>query len=138
MKRFGQILRELWRDPMGRIGMLGIFLVILMAVFAPQLSHFGPEKMVGLPKAPPSSEFWFGTDNYGRDIFSRVIYGGRYSLLAGCLSVTIAGVIGTFYGALAGYVGGWLDNVMMRFSEMILSFPSLILAMIIIILRIRA
>ena len=79
----------------------------------------------------PSAIHWFGTDNFGRDIFSRVIYGGRYSLLAGCLSVIIAGIIGTFYGALAGYAGGWLDNVMMRFSEMILSFPSLILAMII-------
>ena len=60
-----------------------------------------------------------------------MISGGRYSLLAGCLTVVIAGCIGTFYGAIAGYAGGWADNVMMRFSEMILSFPSLILAMII-------
>ena len=79
----------------------------------------------------PSAQHWFGTDNFGRDIFSRVIYGGRYSLLAGCLTVVIAGAIGTFYGAVAGYVGGKVDNVMMRLSEMILSFPSLILAMII-------
>ena len=60
-----------------------------------------------------------------------MIYGGRYSLLAGCLTVVIAGCIGTIYGAIAGYVGGAVDNVMMRLSEMILSFPSLILAMII-------
>ena len=60
-----------------------------------------------------------------------MIYGGRYSLLAGCLTVVIAGFIGTFYGAIAGYVGGRTDNIMMRISEMILSFPSLILAMII-------
>ena len=71
----------------------------------------------------PSAIHWFGTDNFGRDIFSRVIYGGRYSLLAGCLSVIIAGMIGTFYGALAGYAGGWLDNIMMRFSENDLILP---------------
>ena len=105
---------------------------ILAAVFAPVIAPYDPiTQDLTLRLNAPSASHWFGTDNFGRDIFSRVIYGGRYSLLAGCLSVTIAGVIGTFYGALAGYVGGWLDNVMMRFSEKILSFPSLILAMII-------
>lgn len=105
---------------------------ILAAVFAPVIAPYDPiAQDLTLRLNAPSASHIFGTDNFGRDIFSRVIYGGRYSLLAGCLSVTIAGVIGTFYGALAGYVGGWLDNVMMRFSEMILSFPSLTLAMII-------
>ena len=105
---------------------------ILAAVFAPVIAPYDPiAQDLTLRLNAPSAQHLFGTDNFGRDIFSRVIYGGRYSLLAGCLSVTIAGVIGTFYGALAGYVGGSLDNVMMRFSEMILSFPSLILAMII-------
>ena len=105
---------------------------ILAAVLAPVVAPYDPiAQDLSLRLEAPSAIHWFGTDNFGRDIFSRVIYGGRYSLLAGCLSVIIAGIIGTFYGALAGYVGGWLDNVMMRFSEMILSFPSLILAMII-------
>ena len=105
---------------------------ILAAVLAPVVAPYDPiAQDLSLRLKAPYAIHWFGTDNFGRDIFSRVIYGGRYSLLAGCLSVIIAGIIGTFYGALAGYVGGWLDNVMMRFSEMILSFPSLILAMII-------
>ncbi len=105
---------------------------ILAAVLAPIVAPYDPiAQDLSMHLKAPSAIHWFGTDNFGRDIFSRVIYGGRYSLLAGCLSVIIAGIIGTFYGALAGYVGGWLDNVMMRFSEMILSFPSLILAMII-------
>ena len=105
---------------------------ILAAVLAPVVAPYDPiAQDLYLRLKAPSAIHSFGTDNFGRDIFSRVIYGGRYSLLAGCLSVIIAGIIGTFYGALAGYVGGWLDNVMMRFSEMILSFPSLILAMII-------
>ena len=105
---------------------------ILAAVLAPAIAPYDPiTQVLSMRLKAPSAIHWFGTDNFGRDIFSRVIYGGRYSLLAGCLSVIIAGIIGTFYGALAGYAGGWLDNVMMRFSEMILSFPSLILAMII-------
>ena len=103
-----------------------------MAIIAPFVAPYDPVVQdLTLRLKAPSAAHIFGTDNFGRDIFSRVIYGGRYSLLAGCLSVIIAGIIGTFYGALAGYAGGWLDNVMMRFSEMILSFPSLILAMII-------
>ena len=105
---------------------------IIMAIIAPFVAPYDPVVQdLTLRLKAPSAAHIFGTDNFGRDIFSRVIYGGRYSLLAGCLSVIIAGIIGTFYGALAGYVGGWLDNVMMRFSEMILSFPSLILARII-------
>ena len=105
---------------------------IVMAVIAPLVAPYDPvaQDLAG-KLAAPSSEHWFGTDNFGRDIFSRVIYGGRYSLLAGCLTVIIAGCIGTFYGAVAGYVGGKVDTIMMRISEMILSFPSLILAMII-------
>ena len=105
---------------------------ILLAILAPVIAPYDPiAQDLTLRLQAPSAEHLFGTDNLGRDIFSRVIYGGRYSLLAGCLTVVIAGVIGTFYGAIAGYVGGWVDNVMMRLSEMILSFPSLILAMII-------
>lgn len=105
---------------------------IIMAIIAPFVATYDPVVQdLTLRLKAPSAAHIFGTDNFGRDIFSRVIYGGRYSLLAGCLTVVIAGCIGTIYGAIAGYVGGAVDNVMMRLSEMILSFPSLILAMII-------
>ena len=105
---------------------------IVAAILAPVIAPYDPiAQDLTIRLQPPSAAHIFGTDNFGRDIFSRVIYGGRYSLLAGCLTVIIAGALGTFYGAIAGYVGGQVDNVMMRFSEMILSFPSLILAMII-------
>ena len=105
---------------------------IIMAIIAPFVAPYDPVVQdLTLRLKAPSAAHIFGTDNVGRDIFSRVIYGGRYSLLAGCLTVVIAGCIGTIYGAIAGYVGGAVDNVMMRLSEMILSFPSLILAMII-------
>ena len=105
---------------------------IIMAIIAPMVAPYDPVVQdLTLRLKAPSAAHIIGTDNFGRDIFSRVIYGGRYSLLAGCLTVVIAGCIGTIYGAVAGYVGGAVDNVMMRLSEMILSFPSLILAMII-------
>ena len=105
---------------------------IIMAIIAPMVAPYDPVVQdLTLRLKAPSAAHIFGTDNFGRDIFSRVIYGGRYSLLAGCLTVVIAGCIGTIYGAIAGYVGGAVDNVMMRLSGMILSFPSLILAMII-------
>ena len=105
---------------------------IIMAIIAPFVAPYDPVVQdLTLRLKAPSAAHIFGTDNFGRDIFSRVIYGGRYSLLAGCLTVVIAGCIGTIYGAIAGYVGGAVDNVMMRLSEMIRSFPSLILAMII-------
>ena len=105
---------------------------IMAAILAPVIAPYDPiVQDLGVRLNAPSGEHWFGTDNFGRDIFSRVIYGGRYSLLAGVVTVILSGIIGTFYGAVAGYVGGQVDNVMMRFSEMILSFPSLVLAMII-------
>jgi len=114
------------------LGVIICLFWIIMAVLAPYIAPYDPiAQDMAVRLQPPSSEHIFGTDNFGRDIFSRVIYGGRYSLLVGCLTVIIAGVIGTFYGAIAGYVGGKVDVVMMRFSEMILSFPSLVLAMII-------
>lgn len=129
----GRSIKKLFKSNyLFTLGVLICILWIAAAVLAPVIAPYDPiaQDLTVRLKAP-SSLHWFGTDNFGRDIFSRVIYGGRYSLLAGCLTVVIAGCIGTFYGAVAGYVGGWVDNVMMRVSEMILSFPSLILAMII-------
>lgn len=103
---------------------------ILAALFAPILAPYHPEVQdLAVRLKAPSIAHFFGTDNFGRDIFSRVIFGGRYSLLAGCITVILAGGIGSIYGAIAGYVGGYVDEIMMRVSEMILSFPSLILAM---------
>lgn len=114
------------------LGVIICIFWIVMAILAPVVAPYDPiAQDMAIKLQAPSAAHIFGTDKFGRDIFSRVIYGGRYSLLAGCLTVIIAGVIGTFYGAIAGYVGGRVDTIMMRVSEMILSFPSLILAMII-------
>lgn len=103
---------------------------ILAAIFANFIAPYSPTAQdLDIKLSAPTIKHLFGTDNFGRDIFSRVLYGGRYSLLAGCVTVALASFIGSMYGAIAGYVGGIVDDIMMRLSEMILSFPSLILAM---------
>ncbi|MBR6839090.1 MAG: ABC transporter permease [Oscillospiraceae bacterium] len=126
-------IRRLFRsNALFTIGIIICMLWILAAIFAPWIAPYDPiEQDLTVRLKAPSGDHWFGTDQFGQDIFSRVIYGGRYSLLAGLLTVVIAGAIGTMYGAVAGYIGGSVDAVMMRISEMIMSFPSLILAMII-------
>ena len=105
---------------------------ILIAVFAPLLATKDPVYQDFANRfVPPSSEFWFGTDSLGRDIFSRVIYGSRISITAGLITVALAFTIGMLYGAIAGYIGGVVDDILMRVSEMVMSFPPLILAMVI-------
>ena len=104
-------------------------LLILAAVFAPVLAPLDPYKST-LADAlkPPSSEHWFGTDKLGRDLFSRILYGSRISLTSSLLLVAIIFVVGSFLGILAGYFGGWVDAVIMRLSDMMISFPGMVLA----------
>ena len=104
-------------------------LLILMAVFAPVICSQDPYKSV-LQDAlqAPGREHWFGTDKLGRDLFTRVIYGSRVSLSSSLLLVAIIFVIGTFLGILAGYFGGVVDTVIMRISDMMISFPGMVLA----------
>ncbi len=103
--------------------------VIAVAVFAPFIATHDPyEAVLTDAVQPPSSEHWFGTDRMGRDLFSRVIYGARASLSASLSLVCIIVVAGTFLGIIAGYFGGILDAVIMRISDMMISFPGMVLA----------
>lgn len=114
---------------------LGLFLCLawlILAVLAPILAPHNPDLGdVALKYQAPSAQHWFGTDELGRDVFSRVLYGSRVSITCGLITVLISFVVGVFFGGLAGYVGGIVDDIMMRFSEMVQSFPPLILAMVI-------
>ncbi len=105
-----------------------VFLLFLTAVFARLIAPFDPEA-IDLYKVlqPPSAEHWLGTDELGRDVFSRMVFGARISLMVGLLSVGIAVFIGTFFGAMAGYYGRWADTVIMRFVDIMLSFPTIFL-----------
>ena len=105
---------------------------ILIAIFANTITPYDPlaQNLVDRLK-PPSYDHWFGTDRLGRDILSRVIVGAKLSVSAGLITVILAGTIGSIYGGIAGYVGGTVDDIMMRIAEMVLAFPALILAMVI-------
>lgn len=131
MKRLGQTIRDLWKDPMGRIGMIGILLVILVAIFAPVAAPFEPDKMAAMPKSAPNAVHWFGTDNYGRDIFSRILYGARVSLEVGIIAVGIGAVAGYILGLLAGYFEGWVDRIIMCVMDILFAYPSILLAIFI-------
>ena len=104
---------------------LGIF--ILAAIFAPLIAPFDPEAIVDFSTMAPSSQHLFGTDDLGRDLFSRAVFGARISLTVGLVAVSISILIGTLLGALAGYYKGWLDGIIMRFVDVMLAFPSIFL-----------
>ncbi|KAB0538346.1 ABC transporter permease (plasmid) [Pseudochrobactrum algeriensis] len=112
------------------IGILVVVLLIGAAIFAPLLAPYDPaEQDIFKQLMPPSSENWFGTDNFGRDILSRLLWGARYSLTIGLLAIAAATIIGSLIGMLAGYLGGRTDIICMQIMDVVLAFPSLILGL---------
>jgi peptide/nickel transport system permease protein len=111
------------------IALVVLLLIAFLAIFAPLIAPHDPIKQGwATVRKPPSALFWFGTDEVGRDLFSRIIYGARASLSAGVISVSIALLLGVPIGLLAGYRGGWVDGVISRFTDAMLACPFLILA----------
>lgn len=108
-----------------------LILLIVMVIIGPMISGYSHEEIVGLPNQTPSKEFWFGTDDLGRDIFTRVWKGGRISILIGLIGAIIGTVIGCVYGAISAYAGGIVDTIMMRIVEVLSSIPYLLLVIII-------
>ncbi|WP_410050628.1 ABC transporter permease [Bosea sp. BH3] len=106
--------------------------IVLMAVFAPLIAPYDPLTQDIVNRLmPPSSEFWLGTDSYGRDVLSRIIYGARISLFVGLVSILIAMTLGTALGVISGYIGGRFDAFVMALVDLMLSFPSLLLGMLV-------
>lgn len=129
----GGILWRVWNHRLGRIG-LPIFLVlVLAAILAPWIAPYNPNTIGYMSiSQPPSWEHWLGTDELGRDILSRLIHGSRASLHVMTLSILVAVVCGVAIGLVSGYMGGWVDEVIMRVVDGLLSFPTIILALAII------
>jgi peptide/nickel transport system permease protein len=122
-------LRRLVRRRGAMFGLVIIVFFIILAVFAAYIAPFDPIKTNwGTIRKPPSELYWFGTDELGRDVLSRIIWGTRASLLAGVVSVCISLALGVPIGMLAGYVGGWVDGLISRITDAMLACPFLILA----------
>jgi len=130
---FRDALRRLFRNKLAIIGMVILGLFVFCALFAPWIAPYDPiAQDVTRRREPPSWEHPFGLDEVGRDLLSRVIYGARVSLYVGVASVSLAIIAGTLIGAVSGYAGGWIDNLVMRIMDIMLAFPSLLLAIAIV------
>ena len=120
----GQLNASTW------IGVFIVLALVLAAIFAPQLATHSPARQSIMDQlALPGSQFWLGADQFGRDIWSRLLYGARYSLTIGLSAILVALVVGTVIGMIAGYVGGRIDIVLMQVMDVVLAFPSLILGL---------
>lgn len=128
--RAWQLVGLLGKNPLSMLGILIITSLVLVAIFAPLIA---PESPVGQNLAnrlkPPGGQHWMGTDELGRDIFSRVVYGSRITLLIVALVAVISAPLGLLIGAVSGYFGGWVDKILMGITDVFLSMPKLILAL---------
>ncbi|OWJ65668.1 ABC transporter permease [Inquilinus limosus] len=130
------ILKQLLRRKLALFGLVVILVVVAAALLAPWIVPFSPDEQLfdgltleGAP-LPPDGRFWMGTDLLGRDMFSRLVYGAQTSLIIGVVANGAAVLIGTFFGVVAGFVGGWLGAAMMRFTDLMMAFPALLLAIV--------
>jgi peptide/nickel transport system permease protein len=130
---FKTVSKRLLKNKAAVVGGIIILFFIFVAVFGPYFVKTDPLAQNLLNKLqPPSKEHWFGTDNFGRDIFSRIVHGAWLTLKVGFLSVLVGGIIGVVIGIFAGYYGGWFDTISMRIMDILLAFPGILLALAIV------
>lgn len=123
------VFKRFRRNKIAMISLYVFLVLVLLAVFAPLLSPYGRDAInLEIREQPPSAQHIFGTDRNGRDLFTRVLHGGRISLSVGVVASSIQMIIGVVLGSLAGYFGKWVDGLIMRITDMVLSFPFLALA----------
>lgn len=131
---FHPFFRKLQKRKIALAGLGMVLLLSFLSLAAPALTRYPPEQQnLAERLQPPSARHWFGTDEYGRDVFSRMLYGGRISLSVGLAAVGLATLIGVLLGALAGYYGGWLDMCIMRFVDIVLCIPTLFLILMLVV-----
>jgi len=126
---FKDIIRSLFKSRSAVFGLVVIVTLLLFAIFAEHIAPYGyDDQLLSRRFISPCKEHIFGTDDYGRDIFSRIVYGSRTSLLIALMSVTFSSFIGVIIGCIAGFYGGRIDNLLMRFIDILLAIPSILLA----------
>ncbi|MFC4735089.1 nickel transporter permease [Bacillus daqingensis] len=125
--------KELKKNKLALVGLFIIAFFILTAIFAPLLTSYQPQSINAGPRLQsPNADHWFGTDDLGRDIFTRIVYGARISLMVGFFAVTGALFFGSLLGIIAGYFGRWIDMIISRIFDIMLAFPSILLAIAIV------
>ena len=129
---FDILIRLVKEKPLGTLGGIITVILLLAGIFAPLLAPYGPTALSGPRLLPPSAHFWLGTDDLGRDLLSRVIFGARISVIVGLGASILASLIETILGILTGYIGGTFDLIVQRFVDAVMCFPGLILMMVII------
>jgi peptide/nickel transport system permease protein len=131
--RWRDLLRQLAGSPTGLLGVVIVVAILVAALGAGGLAPFPPDQAAFLDKLKPplTAGHLFGTDQLGRDVFSRILYGARVSLMVGVASAVLAGIVGVATGAIAGYAGGFLDALLMRIVDTFLSFPFVLLVLVV-------
>jgi peptide/nickel transport system permease protein len=127
----GLVIRMAKEKPLGTLGAVITILLLFVGIFANFLAPHGMNEMIGRSMQPPSSTYLFGTDNLGRDIFSRVIYGARISVIVGLAATSISTVVSTLIGLLTGYIGGAFDLIVQRLVDAVMSLPNILLLMVV-------
>ena len=128
-RAFGHFLRSY---PLGAVGLAILLLLSVVAIFGPLITTHSHTELAGSPYTSPNGQFVFGTDNLGRDVYSRVVLGTRIALYVGVVSVGIGATAGLIWGIFTAYVGGWLDLFSQRIIDSILAFPTLVLALVLV------
>ena len=131
------LLKKAWnrfrRHKLAMFGLLMMTIFVCLALFAPLLSRYPPNDIdLRARSEPPSAEHWFGTDRTGRDIWARTLYGGRVSLSVGLVAVSVSAIIGIVVGCVSGYAGGWIDMILMRITDTVQTFPSLVIIIVLV------
>lgn len=127
---FQTVFRRFRRHKLALISMIVVIVLGGAALLAPIIAPYEPDAIVGPFNGAPSREFWLGTDQIGRDVFSRLLYAMRISLLVGIMATLISTVVGVVLGLIAGYFGGVADMIIMRFTDMVMSFPYILLVLV--------
>ena len=127
---FGTVARRFMRHRLGMVSLCFLTVLVLLALFAPLLTPYEPNKLVGKFSEAPSLQHLLGTDQVGRDVLTRLLYATRISLLVGFAATGIATAVGVVLGLVSGYFGGWVDMIIMRFTDMVMSFPYILLVLV--------
>ncbi len=130
MRKEHPVWKRFLRHKLGVISLVFLGVVILLAILAPFLTPYDPAQISGSFSKPPSAEHWLGTDQIGRDIFTRLLYGTRVSLAVGLITTLVSTAIGVTLGLISGYFGGWVDMIIMRITDVVMAFPYILLVLV--------